>query len=134
MTKPNHSESAPQSQAPRTNDAILKMGRRRFVAASALAAGSGFLPRETVGSADFKKFRIWDAQCPLGAPVAGFVEMAVRELGADRVIWASDAGGRSFASQLAKVYEARIPDAAKQKILCDNFRKQAERAMHFKKN
>jgi predicted TIM-barrel fold metal-dependent hydrolase len=67
-------------------------------------------------------------------PVAGFVEMAVRELGADRVIWASDAGGRSFASQLAKVYEARIPDAAKQKILCDNFREQAERAMRFKKN
>ena len=67
-------------------------------------------------------------------PVAGFVEMAVRELGADRVIWASDAGGRSFASQLAKVFEARIPDAAKQKILCDNFRKQAERAMRFKKN
>jgi len=67
-------------------------------------------------------------------PVAGFVEMAVRELGADRVIWASDAGGRSFASQLAKVYEARIPDAAKQKILCDNFRRQAERALRFKEN
>jgi len=67
-------------------------------------------------------------------PVAGFVEMAVRELGVDRVIWASDAGGRSFASQLAKVYEARIPDAAKQKILCDNFRRQAERALRFKKN
>ena len=67
-------------------------------------------------------------------PVAGFVEMAVRELGANRVIWASDVGGRSFASQLAKVYEARIPDTAKQKILCDNFRKQAERALRFKKN
>jgi len=67
-------------------------------------------------------------------PVTGFVEMAVRELGADRVIWGSDVGGRSFASQLAKVCEARISDAAKQKILCDNFRKQAERAMRFKKN
>lgn len=67
-------------------------------------------------------------------PVAGFVEMAVRELGADRIIWGTDAGGRSFASQLAKVYAARIPDATKQKILCDNFRRQAERALRFKKN
>ena len=41
MTKPNHSESAPQSQAPRTNDAILKMGRRRFVAAVTAAATAG---------------------------------------------------------------------------------------------
>ena len=38
-------------------------------------------------------------------PTAGFVEMAVRELGAERVIYGSDAGGRSFASQLAKVWK-----------------------------
>ena len=36
-------------------------------------------------------------------PCAGFCEMAVRELGPERVIYGSDAGGRSFASQLAKV-------------------------------
>ena len=36
-------------------------------------------------------------------PTSGFVEMAVRELGPERVIHGSDAGGRSFASQLAKV-------------------------------
>ncbi len=39
--------------------------------------------------------------------------MAVRELGAERVIYGSDAGGRSFASQLAKVYGADVPDSAK---------------------
>ena len=41
MTKPNHPETASQSQAPRTNDAILKMGRRRFVAAVTAVATAG---------------------------------------------------------------------------------------------
>lgn len=56
-------------------------------------------------------------------PVAGFTEMAVRELGAERVIYGSDAGGRSFASQLAKVHGANLPDASKQQIFCDNLRR-----------
>jgi predicted TIM-barrel fold metal-dependent hydrolase len=48
--------------------------------------------------------------------------MAVRELGADRLIYGSDSGGRSFASQLAKIHGAQISDADKQKIFCDNLR------------
>lgn len=56
-------------------------------------------------------------------PVAGFTEMAVRELGAERVIYGSDAGGRSFASQLGKVFGAQIPDAAKQLILSGNLKR-----------
>ena len=56
-------------------------------------------------------------------PVAGFTEMAVRELGAERVIFGSDAAGRSFASQLAKVHGALIPEAAKQLILSENLRR-----------
>ena len=56
-------------------------------------------------------------------PVAGYTEMAVRELGADRVIYGSDAGGRSFASQLGKVLGAQIPDAAKQLILSGNLKR-----------
>jgi uncharacterized protein len=55
-------------------------------------------------------------------PTNGMTEMAVRELGAERVIYGSDAGGQAFASQLAKVYGARIPDQAKQRIFRDNFR------------
>ena len=55
-------------------------------------------------------------------PTAGMTEMAVRELGADRIIYGSDGGGRSFASQLAKVHGAEISDADKQKIFCDNLR------------
>ncbi|MCR4415751.1 MAG: amidohydrolase family protein, partial [Thermoguttaceae bacterium] len=56
-------------------------------------------------------------------PTAGFVEMAVRELGPDRVIYGSDAGGRSFASQLAKVLSAELPDAARRLILGENLRR-----------
>ena len=52
--------------------------------------------------------------------VAGYTEMAVRELGAERVIYGSDAPGRSFATQLAKVLGADIPEAAKRRILAEN--------------
>jgi predicted TIM-barrel fold metal-dependent hydrolase len=56
-------------------------------------------------------------------PTSGFVEMAVRELGAERVIYGSDVGGRSFASQLAKVIGADIPQSAKELILGGNLRR-----------
>jgi len=56
-------------------------------------------------------------------PTAGVVEMAVRELGAERVIYGSDVGGRSFASQLAKVIGADISDSAKELILGGNLRR-----------
>src|SRR5207237_5126492 len=56
-------------------------------------------------------------------PTSGFVEMAVRELGAERVIYGSDVGGRSFASQLGKVIGANIPDSAKELILGGNLRR-----------
>lgn len=56
-------------------------------------------------------------------PTSGFVEMAVRELGAERVIYGSDAFGRSFASQLGKVMGAEIPDAEKRLILGENLRR-----------
>jgi len=56
-------------------------------------------------------------------PAAGFTEMAVRELGAERVIYGSDVPGRSFASQLAKVQGADIPDEAKRLILGGNLKR-----------
>jgi len=55
-------------------------------------------------------------------PTAGMVEMAVRELGAARVVYGSDAGGRSFASQLAKVYGADIPLESRRLVLRENLR------------
>jgi uncharacterized protein len=56
-------------------------------------------------------------------PVNGFVEMAVRELGPERIIYGSDSGGRSFASQLAKVHGANVPDAAKRLIFGENLKR-----------
>lgn len=53
-------------------------------------------------------------------PTAGFTEMAVRELGPERVLYGSDAGGRSFASQLGKVLGADLPESAKRLILAEN--------------
>jgi uncharacterized protein len=61
-----------------------------------------------------------------GDPAAGLTEMAVRELGAERVLYGSDAGGRSFASQLGKVLGARVPDSAKQLMLSGNLKRLLE--------
>lgn len=49
--------------------------------------------------------------------------MAVRELGAERVLYGSDAGGRSFASQLAKVLGADLPERARRLILAGNLKR-----------
>jgi predicted TIM-barrel fold metal-dependent hydrolase len=65
---------------------------------------------------------VWSEVCG-SDPTAGFVEMAVRELGAERVIYGSDAGGRSFASQLAKVLSAHLPAEAQRLILGGNLRR-----------
>lgn len=56
-------------------------------------------------------------------PTAGVVEMAVREVGAARVIYGSDAGGRSFASQLGKVMGADISEPDRRAILGENLKR-----------
>jgi uncharacterized protein len=58
-----------------------------------------------------------------GDPVAGITEMAVRELGPERVLYGSDAPGRSFASQLAKVHGAEIANETKNLILATNLKR-----------
>lgn len=65
-------------------------------------------------------------------PTAGFVETAVRELGAERVIFGSDAPGRSFASQIAKVTGADISQKEKDLILGGNFKKMLEKGTENK--
>jgi uncharacterized protein len=65
-------------------------------------------------------------------PTAGVVEMAVRELGPRRVLFGSDAGGRSFASQLAKVLGADVPDDARRLILGENLRRLLSPILHAK--
>lgn len=56
-------------------------------------------------------------------PTAGLVEMAVRELGAERVMYGSDYGGRSYSSQLAKVYGADLSERDRRLILGGNIRR-----------
>src|SRR5262245_2829433 len=56
-------------------------------------------------------------------PTNGMTEMAVLEHAAQLGIYGSDAAGRSFASQLAKVHGADVPDATKQLIFRDNLRR-----------
>jgi uncharacterized protein len=65
-------------------------------------------------------------------PTAGMTEMAVRELGAERVLYASDAGGRSFASQLGKVLGAEIPEPARKLVLGENFKRMLAPALKHK--
>lgn len=54
---------------------------------------------------------------------AGFIEMAVRELGADRIVFGSHLPSRSLGTELGKVIGAEISEPAKKKILGENYRK-----------
>lgn len=53
-------------------------------------------------------------------PESGFTELGVSLLGAERLVFGSDATGRSFASQMAKITAADIPDDSKRLILGGN--------------
>jgi len=53
---------------------------------------------------------------------AGFIEMAVRELGAERIIFGSHLPSRSLGTELSKVVGAKISDSDKRLILGENFR------------
>ncbi|QDT90043.1 amidohydrolase family protein [Gimesia algae] len=55
-------------------------------------------------------------------PTAGFIEMAVRELGANRIIFGSHLPSRSLGTELCKVTAAQISEADKSLILGTNFR------------
>lgn len=61
---------------------------------------------------------------------AGFIEMAVRELGADRVVFGSHLPSRSLGTELSKVIAANISEDAKKQILGGNFRRLLGYAMH----
>ena len=56
-------------------------------------------------------------------PTSGYTEAAIRELGPERVVYGSDVGGRSFASQLGKVMGANISDSARRLVLGGNLRR-----------
>lgn len=54
---------------------------------------------------------------------AGFIEMAVREMGAERIVFGSHLPTRSLGTELSKVTAAEISEAAKKQILGENFRR-----------
>lgn len=54
---------------------------------------------------------------------AGFIEMAVRELGAERVVFGSHLPSRSLGTELGKVIGAEISERDKRLILGENFRR-----------
>lgn len=54
---------------------------------------------------------------------AGFIEMAVREVGEDRIVFGSHLPTRSLGTELTKVTTAEISEEAKRKILGANYRR-----------
>jgi len=54
---------------------------------------------------------------------AGFVEMAVRELGPERIVFGSHLPSRSLGTELTKVTAADITEKAKRLILGENYRR-----------
>ena len=55
-----------------------------------------------------------------GEPEEAVLEYAIREIGAERILFGSDAPGRSFAVQLGKVTGADISEEEKEMILWKN--------------
>lgn len=54
---------------------------------------------------------------------AGFIEMAVRELGAERIVFGTHLPSRSLGTELGKVIGANITEDEKRLILGENYRK-----------
>ena len=58
-----------------------------------------------------------------GDPTSGFTEMALRELGPERILYGSDVGGRSYSSQLAKVFGTEMTNESRRLILAGNLKR-----------
>ncbi|MFC1525727.1 amidohydrolase family protein [Candidatus Latescibacterota bacterium] len=56
-------------------------------------------------------------------PMASIVEYAASELGADRMVYGSDAPGRDFAVQLGRIYGAELAEGDRERILGGNARR-----------
>lgn len=63
---------------------------------------------------------------------AGFIEMAVRELGARRIIFGSHLPSRSLGTELSKVIAANIGEEDKRMILGENYRRLLGPILHSK--
>ena len=107
-----HDESNPSDIA----DLAGRWPKVRMVMAHLTAAG----PR---GVQDIKPHaNVW-GDTSGSQPFSAIVEYSVRELGAERVVYGSDAPGRDFAAQLGRVYGAKIGEAEREQVLGGNARR-----------
>ena len=83
-----------------------------------IAAHSGGNWRQSVGVLKGLP-NTWCDVCG-GYPAAGMVEQLVADIGADRILFGSDATGRSYPSQYAKVLFADVDERIKQMICSEN--------------
>ncbi|MBI5693133.1 MAG: amidohydrolase family protein [Verrucomicrobia bacterium] len=58
-------------------------------------------------------------------PHSGAVDLAVRELGVDRIVWGGHGPSRSYATEIGKVLDADLSRADRMKIFGGNFRRLA---------
>lgn len=58
-----------------------------------------------------------------GKPASGAVDFAVKELGAERLVWGGHLPSRSYANELSKVYDADLTDMQRRKVFGENLRK-----------
>ncbi len=56
-------------------------------------------------------------------PHSGSVDLAVKELGVDRIVWGGHGPSRSFSTEFSKVLDADLPHKDKMKIFGENYRK-----------
>lgn len=56
-------------------------------------------------------------------PHSGSVDLAVKELGADRIVWGGHGPSRSYSTELSKVLDANISLKERKKIFGENYRK-----------
>lgn len=58
-----------------------------------------------------------------GDPNSGSVDLAVKELGADRIVWGGHGPSRSYATEISKVLDASISQSDRMKIFGGNYRR-----------
>jgi predicted TIM-barrel fold metal-dependent hydrolase len=56
-------------------------------------------------------------------PHSGEVDHAVNELGVDRIVWGGHGPSRSYATELSKVFDARLTKLERMKVLGGNYRR-----------
>lgn len=67
-----------------------------------------------------------------GDPWSTAADFALKELGADRIVWGGHLASRSYATELAKIYDADMTDEERTKALGENLRRIAAPIMRQK--